>query len=179
MIQCLWSINNFKGYPPELQVSCMGVSKMISHMQQHFTDGNNLLITVCYPLSSKSYTPAAAQPPQVQNCFLLLTVQPSRRKIALLGSLRATAVSVPEQICPELPVNTSVMVVLQGWEESPAPGVCAAGPWREEEGHWEAHCLLHGWALTHGAGGTTELLCTTGKCFYACPRALSSLIFQL
>lgn len=63
MIQCLWTINNFKGYPPELQVSCMGVSKMISHMQQHFTDGNNLLITVCYPLPSKSSTPVSSTAP--------------------------------------------------------------------------------------------------------------------
>lgn len=44
MIQCLWSINNFKGYHPELQVSCMGVSETISHMQQLFAEGNNLLV---------------------------------------------------------------------------------------------------------------------------------------
>lgn len=61
MIQCLSSTSNFKSYNLESQVSCMVVSKMISCMQQHFTDRNNLLITPFIIVPSKSSTPAAVQ----------------------------------------------------------------------------------------------------------------------
>lgn len=115
MIQSIWSINNFKSYHPELQVSCMGASKMISHMQQHFRDGNNLLIALfvipCLPM--------AAQPSQVQNCFLLPLAEPSR--LSPGWKIVPWAHSEPQQwlslgrTCPESPPNTPVMVVLQRW----------------------------------------------------------------
>lgn len=121
MIQCLWSINNFRGYHPELQVSCMGVSKMISHTQQHFMDRNNLLIppfvTPCPPKSS-------TQPSQVSNCFLLLMVHPSR--LYQPGKLSPWAHS--EHLSPSRSVQ-SYLQIPQSWSCSsagrmfPAPGV--------------------------------------------------------
>lgn len=162
MIQSVWSINNFKSYHPELQVSCMGASKTISHMQQHFRDGNNLLIA----LFVIPCPPIAVQPSQVQNCFLLPLVEPSR--LSPGWKIVPMAHSEPQQwLSRSTPVQSHLRIP-QWW-------LCSsAGRMSLVQGWVQAACS--GWALPHGAGGTAELLCMTGNVCMAIP-GLSAVSF--
>lgn len=162
MIQCLWGINNFKGYHPELQVSCKGVSKTISHMQQHFRDGNCLLI----PLFVIPCLPSPAHQQQHS---------PHRCKIAFLSSwFSPPSCHRVENYSPGLIQWLSLSRSVQSYLWIPQPWWCSrAGRVspaqgcvlqahkgsRKDTGHWEAHgqAACSGWALPHGAGGTTDL----------------------